>query len=104
MDLIKEYLPWGVSVGGYGRVDSVKNKSVEQLKSLKEMGYDMIVFGIESGDDAVLAKMNKGYHGSDIVEQLSSWMKQECIIPSSSYTDWEAMIMVWGMPSKQQKC
>ena len=28
MDLIKEYLPWGVSVGGYGRVDSVKNKSV----------------------------------------------------------------------------
>ncbi len=71
MDLIKEYLSWGVSVGGYGRVDSVKNKSVEQLKSLKEMGYDMIVFGIESGDDAVLDKMNKGYHGSDIVEQLS---------------------------------
>ena len=71
MDLIKEYLPWGVSVGGYGRVDSVKNKSVEQLKSLKEMGYDMIVFGIESGDDAVLDKMNKGYHASDIVEQLS---------------------------------
>ncbi|WP_459833849.1 radical SAM protein [Howardella ureilytica] len=71
MDLIKEYLPWGVSVGGYGRVDSVKNKSVEQLKSLKEMGYDMIVFGIESGDDAVLDKMNKGYHAGDIVEQLS---------------------------------
>jgi len=55
----------------YGRVDSVKNKSVEQLRSLKEMGYDMIVFGIESGDDAVLDKMNKGYHASDIVEQLS---------------------------------
>ena len=71
MDLIKEYLPWGVSVGGYGRVDSVRNKSVEQIRSLKEMGYDMIVFGIESGDDAVLDKMNKGYHASDIVEQLS---------------------------------
>ena len=49
MDLIKEYLPWGVSVGGYGRVDSVRNKSVGELKALKEMGYDMIVFGIESG-------------------------------------------------------
>lgn len=34
MDLIKEYLPWGVSVGGYGRVDSVRNKSVGELKSL----------------------------------------------------------------------
>ena len=31
----------------------------------------MIVFGIESGDDAILDKMNKGYHASDIVEQLS---------------------------------
>lgn len=34
MDLIKEYLPWGVSVGGYGRVDSVRNKSVGELKSV----------------------------------------------------------------------
>ena len=78
MDLIKEYLPWGVSVGGYGRVDSVKNKSVEQLRSLREMGYDMIVFGIESGDDAVLDKMNKGYHANDIVEQLSK-RYQQCL-------------------------
>lgn len=71
MELIREYLPWEVTVGGYGRVDSVRNKSVEQLKALKEMGYDMMIFGIESGDDAVLEKMNKGYRASDIVEQLS---------------------------------
>ena len=102
MDLIKEYLPWGVSVGGYGRVDSVKNKSVEQLRSLKEMGYDMIVFGIESGDDAVLDKMNKGYHAT--WSSSPRWMKRECIIPSSFYTALEAMIMVWGMLLKQQKC
>ncbi len=71
MELIRAYLPWDVSVGGYGRVDSLKNKTAEQLKSLKEIGYDMLVFGIESGDDAVLDKMNKGYHAEDIVEQLS---------------------------------
>lgn len=70
MDLIKEYLPWGVSVGGYGRVDSVRNKSVGELKSLKEMGYDMIVFGIESGDDAVLDKMNKGYHAMKVAYDI----------------------------------
>jgi len=70
-DLIHEYLPSVQSIGGYGRVDSVKNKSVEQLKKLKETGYDMIVFGIESGDDVVLDRMNKGYHAQDIVEQLS---------------------------------
>ncbi len=71
MELVKEYLPWGVSVGGYGRVDSVKNKSVEELQALKEMGYDMMLFGIESGDDALLERMNKGYRSADIVEQLS---------------------------------
>ena len=71
MELIRKYLPWSVSVGGYGRVDSLKNKSVEQLILLKNMGYDMIVFGIESGDNKVLDKMNKGYYAEDIIEQLS---------------------------------
>ena len=71
MELIREYLPSDVSVGGYGRVDSLRNKTVEHLRDLKEMGYDMIVFGIESGDDHVLQKMNKGYAARDIVEQLS---------------------------------
>jgi radical SAM superfamily enzyme YgiQ (UPF0313 family) len=69
-DLIHEYLPFVKSIGGYGRVDSVKNKTVEQIKSLKAMGYDKLVFGIESGDDAVLKRMNKGYEAKDIVEQL----------------------------------
>lgn len=71
MELIRQYLPSVTSVGGYGRVDSLKNKTVEQLVDLKKSGYDMIVFGIESGDDHVLKKMNKGYEAKDIVEQLS---------------------------------
>ena len=70
-ELIKEYLPSVQSIGGYGRVDSLKNKTVEQLQQLKQVGYDLIVFGIESGDDIVLDRMDKGYHGKDIVEQLS---------------------------------
>ena len=37
-DLIHEYLPSVQSIGGYGRVDSVKNKSVEQLTS-SEISY-----------------------------------------------------------------
>lgn len=71
IELIHEYLPSVVSVGGYARVDSLKNKTVEQLKDLKKSGYDMLVFGIESGDDWVLKKMNKGYKAQDITEQLS---------------------------------
>ena len=90
-DLIHEYLPSVQSIGGYGRVDSVKNKSVEQLKKLKETGYDMIVFGIESGDDVVLDRMNKGYHAQDIVDQLSKMTEAGLVLrhlPRRSRRSW----------------
>ena len=45
-ELIKEYLPSVQSIGGYGRVDSLKNKTVEQLQQLKQVGYDLIGLGL----------------------------------------------------------
>jgi len=86
IELIHEYLPFVKSVGGYGRVDNLKNKSAKQLEELHKLGYDRIVFGIESGDDIILEKMNKGYKSSDIVEQLSKMteagMNYACIFLS----------------------
>lgn len=70
-ELIHEYLPFVQTIGGYGRVNSLRNKNVEQLKKLKELGYSGIVFGVESGDDKILTYMNKGYHADEIVPQLS---------------------------------
>lgn len=70
-NLIHKYLPFVKSIGGYGRIDSLKNKTVEQLKELKELGYSGIVFGVESGDDRILKFMNKGYKADEIVPQLS---------------------------------
>ena len=86
IELIHEYLPFVQSVGAYGRVDNLKNKSVKQFEELHKLGYDKIVFGIESGDDFILEKMNKGYKSSDIVEQLSklteAGMNYACIFLS----------------------
>lgn len=70
-ELIHEYLPFVKTIGGYGRVNSLNNKTVEQLRELKELGYSGIVFGVESGDEKVLTYMNKGYHADEIVPQLS---------------------------------
>lgn len=69
--LIHEYLPFVQSIGGYARVDSLKNKSVQDLKRLKDAGYDSIVFGVESGDDNLLKIMDKGYESSEIIMELS---------------------------------
>lgn len=70
-DLIHKHLPWVQTIGGYARVDNLKNKTVEQLRELKQAGYGGFYFGIESGDDNLLRRMHKGYTSEDIVKQMS---------------------------------
>lgn len=69
--LIHEAFPSVQSIGGYGRADSLRNKTVEELKKRKDLGYTGIVFDVESADEEILTFMNKGYHASEIVPQLS---------------------------------
>ena len=38
-EMIHKYLPEVETIGGYARVDNLKNKTVEQLKNLYELGY-----------------------------------------------------------------
>ncbi len=70
-ELIHKYLPRVKSIGGYARVDNVKNKTVEELKKLSDMGYSNFYFGNESGDDYILSRMNKGYEAKVVVDMLS---------------------------------
>lgn len=73
--LIMEYLPFVESIGCYSRVDSLKNKTIADLKKLKKRGYNSIAFGIESGDDYLLEYADKGYTARDITEQISKMDK-----------------------------
>ena len=51
------------------RVTDIKNKSVEQLKNLRDLGIREISLGVESGDDWTLERISKGYRAADILEQ-----------------------------------
>ncbi len=53
-----------------GRVTALKNKTIEELKKLKELGMREISLGLESGDDWTLDRIHKGYHSDDILEQF----------------------------------
>ena len=66
--LIRQYFP-NINIGMYARVDSMYNKTVEDLKRLKAEGINDLVIGIESGDDEVLSQMDKGYSSADIVRE-----------------------------------
>ena len=70
-DLIHKYLPNVKSIGGYARVDNVRNKTVEQLRDLVKEGYSNFYFGNETGDDYLLERMNKGYRAEDVVRYMS---------------------------------
>lgn len=51
------------------RVDNIMDKSVEELKILRDKGIVELNLGAESADDETLKSVNKGYVGRDILEQ-----------------------------------
>lgn len=69
LEMIGKYLPKMEMIYTQGRVTDLNNKTVEQLRSLKELGMREISLGVESGDDWTLDRINKGYHAEDILEQ-----------------------------------
>ncbi|EKE77850.1 radical SAM protein [Gallaecimonas xiamenensis] len=58
--LIREHLPGVRRISSYCLPRNLKNKSVEELRLLAELGLTLVYVGCESGDDEVLAGINKG--------------------------------------------
>ena len=69
LKMIKKYLPKMKIIYTQGRVTDLKNKTVDQLTKLKDLGMKEISLGVESGDDWTLNRINKGYNSKDILEQ-----------------------------------
>jgi radical SAM superfamily enzyme YgiQ (UPF0313 family) len=68
LSCIREHLPWVRRVGVYGDTRSVGKKSVADLTRLREAGLGIVYHGVESGDDAVLALIDKGGARADCIE------------------------------------
>ena len=69
--LIHEHFPTCKTIGCFARVTDIASKTDEELAALCEAGYTGLTIGIETGDDAALAFMNKGYVAQDIVAQCA---------------------------------
>lgn len=70
-DMIHEKLPWVQSIGAFARVTSFRNKTCEQLERLRDMGYSRLTVGVETGDGALLARMNKGHDAEETLRQMT---------------------------------
>ena len=69
MEKVHEYLPAMESIYTVGRVTNLRNKSVDELKRLRDLGLREISLGIENGDDWTLGRVDKGYHAEEVIEQ-----------------------------------
>ena len=71
LEKINQYLPKMEHIYAATRVTDLRNKTVEQWKSLRDMGLNEISLGVESGDDWTLERIHKGYRAADILEQCA---------------------------------
>ncbi len=69
-ELLHKYVPSVETIGGYARIDNFYDKSEEQLRNMAAAGFANPYIGVESGDDAVLKRINKGYNAAQAREVL----------------------------------
>jgi radical SAM superfamily enzyme YgiQ (UPF0313 family) len=69
-ELINTHLPSVTRISSYCLPRNLKNKTVEQLAELRQMGLSLLYVGCESGDDEVLTRIQKGEDYQSSVEAL----------------------------------
>ncbi len=65
---IREHLPWVTRVGLYANAKSVARKTEAELAELRAWGLGIAYMGLESGDDATLARIRKGSDSARMIE------------------------------------
>ena len=51
----------------YGSTRSINQKDLQELRSIKQAGVDLVYWGIESGADEILGYVNKGCTGDEVL-------------------------------------
>ena len=69
-ELLHEHVPSVQTIGGYARIDDFYDKTEEQLRNMTAVGFADPYIGVESGDDAVLKRIGKGYTAAQAREVL----------------------------------
>lgn len=70
MDMLNRWLPHRPRVSAYCLPRNLRNKSVEQLKELREKGLSLLYVGCESGDTELLTRIHKGETFDSSLEAL----------------------------------
>lgn len=69
LDRLSATFPNLVRVGSYASPNSLTTKRVDELRTLREKRLRILYFGLESGDDATLAAVNKGFAAEKMAQE-----------------------------------
>lgn len=69
LDALKAAFPQLTRIGAYASPQSLTTKDSEQLRQLRNRKLRILYFGLESGDDATLAAINKRFTSDGMAQQ-----------------------------------
>ncbi len=65
---IREHLPRVKRVGAYGNTKSIRMKSVDELRQLRENNLGILYYGVETGDEEIRQAIRKGSTARECIE------------------------------------
>lgn len=68
LEYLNERFPYLERVASYATPQNALHKTTEELASLGQLGLKLVYFGVESGDEEILLKVQKGATYAQIVE------------------------------------
>ncbi|MBR4210877.1 MAG: radical SAM protein [Oscillibacter sp.] len=68
LDTVRELFPECERVTCYASPSSIRIRTEDELRTLREKGLTMVYMGLESGSDRVLQRMRKGHAAAEIVD------------------------------------
>ncbi len=68
---IKKLFPSIRRISTYASAQNILSKTIDELKKLRENNLNLFYYGIETGDDKLLIKINKGVTSKEIIDSLN---------------------------------
>lgn len=68
LGLIRTHIKGVKRVGTYANAKSILRKTIDELVALRELGLGIVYLGIESGNDELLKKINKGVTAAQMIQ------------------------------------
>ena len=68
LEQIREHLPGVKRVGAYANAKSIRMKSLEELRQLRENNLGILYYGVETGDDEIRDEIRKGSTAATCIE------------------------------------